>query len=501
MGFTIKDNVIMNSGEGSIEQTLGKSTQVGEKKTGLVASVARPVFMLSIACGLVFWAYRVVSDSQNPLGAAARRLHGGTVESRLEAVQEVTEMGLARGKESIPPLVESLADLDAPVRSASARSLGLVVSYAVRVQAGADSVQGATAALMSAMKDQDAKVRVEAARALAMITATAPGGGKRGGGKKAVNIGKSAAEAGIDVKSLASAYKDMLSESDESLRVIGIEGLGAVGPALDSPPDPALVAALDDHQSTARIAALNALGRYAKGLDPVVPKLVNMLKNDPAEDVKLNCASTIGRLPASSLTAAAVGPLVAAMKSAGKDASFSILTLLAGLNDEARRAAIPAFLEGLKAPASEDLPVGAGSPTLNSFTGPAQVSARALSRTAPGTPQSGEVVTALANVLKSTLPSRWPAAADALAAFGPAAAPAVPALIDTLKQAATKEDIANAAAASAKALAVVAVGAPTLPEAVDALKAATKSSNASVRQAAEKALEKLDPKTPVKKTS
>lgn len=489
----------MKSGDGSGDDSRGKSAQVGEKKRGPLTRGVRSLVALVIACGLVFWAYRVVLDTQNPLGAAARGLQGGSQASRLAAVQEMTELGLAQGKESIPPLIETLKDSDAPVRAAAARSLGLISSYAVRVQAGGETVRGATAALIKSMKDQDAQVRVESARALAVITATAPAGGKRGGGKKAGNIGKTAAEAGIDVEALAGAYKDMLGESDESIRVIAIEGLGAVGPALDSAPAPELVAALDDPQPKVRIAALSALMRYPRGLDPVVPKLAAIMANDPDEAVKQTCSSVIGGLRASSLTVLSVAPLVAAMKASGGETSFSILILIASLNDEALRAAIPTFLEALRAPVDADRPIGGGAPVLNSFTGPAQVAARALARIAPGTPQAGEVVSALANVLKASNPRRWPAAADALAAFGPAAAPAVPTLIATLKDAASKTEIPNAAIAAAKALAAVAPGAPTLPEAVDALKAAAKSPNAPVRQAAEKALEKLSPKAPEKK--
>ncbi len=457
------------------------------------ARTVRSLVALAICAGVMVWAYGNLWDYQHPLAAAARGISHGSVESRLAAIDQVKELGLDKSKESIPPLVAALNDSESKVQIGAAQALGLIVSYAVRVQAETETVRDATAALAAALKNSPVAVRVEAARALAVIASTVPSGGRRGGGKKAGAVAKTSKEAGIDVPALAASYTGLLGEKDEDLRIAAAEGLGALGPTLDAPPSETLIAALGDSSPRVRIAATNSLLRYNKGLDPIVAKLAHMMAKDDSVEVRKSAASTIGHLPTAKLTAQSVPAFLDALKIADAETTDAIITLLDHLNQECRVAATPAFLHALEAPPESDRPIGPGSMKPNVFTGPGEISAQALARTLPGTPRAAEAVSALSQVLARDNPRRWPGAADAIASFGAAGAPAVPALISVLKQAAGKQEIANAALAAAKALVAVAPTGSSRAEAIAALKSATNSIDDSVRKAAAEALKKLEP--------
>ena len=100
---------------------------------------------------------------------------------------------------------------------------------------------------------------------------------------------------------------------------------------------------------------------------------------------------------------------------------------------------------------------------------PGWAAAIALGRIAPGTPAAGEAIKALIAVVRSGHPYRRVAAAHALSDFGPAAAAAIPALIDVVQANATaKADLADGANA-ATALGKIAPGTPLADEAMSCL--------------------------------
>lgn len=461
-----------------------------------------PTLIVLVLCvGIVYWAYRKVMDNQHPLAAAARNVRGGSTADRLAAIEQVKELGLAQGKESIPPLVGALGDADPATRAAAAQALGLIVSYAVRVQADAEVAKNATSALVERLRDADAQVRVASAKALTVIAATVPGGGKRSGGKKAAAIAKGTLAAGIDPATLAKAYLSMLADKDPSIRAAAAEGLGSLGPALQSPPDPALIAALDDPQASVRLAAVEALIRYPSGLDPAVSKFARLMATDADSSVQQAVAGALGRISPASITSVSIPALGSTIKTSSGEVVYAVVGLLERMDAKARTEAIPVFLDALDAPGDSDRPVGEMSMVMNAYTGPAQVAARAIAKAAPGTPLAAQAVSALAGVLRRDNPRRWPAAADALAAFGPQGTPAVPALLEVLKKAAPKQEIANAATAAIKTLATVAVPGNPPREVIEALQAAAKSPVPAVRQEAEGALSKLQPQAAAKKTT
>ena len=88
---------------------------------------------------------------------------------------------------------------------------------------------------------------------------------------------------------------------------------------------------------------------------------------------------------------------------------------------------------------------------MNRITGPAQRGGPGAGQVAAGTPQAGEAMAALIEVVRSGPARRRGSAAEGLGAFGPAAVSAVPALIGLLKEAGSAREPTTAGNAAARA--------------------------------------------------
>jgi HEAT repeat protein len=458
------------------------------KKAGRLPAAVRALVALAVCCGAVYWAWLEVWKSQNPVLAAARGLHSWDAAKRLAAVQEVSELGLRNTKEAIPPLIQALGDSDAKVRAAAARSLSVMSSYSVRASGDVNLARSVADALVAALDDAAPSVRVEAVRGLINLTF---GGSvsRKGGGRK----GASAADtAPIDLKKLSGIVVGKFDDPDAEVRLEAMRGLGALAPSLAGDPPKTLFVAMENGPAASRAVAITTLSRFKQGLDPIVPGLTRMLEKDESAEVREACAHALGQIQGSALTAAAVPDLVAALRSPDANARFQLVSLLARLDQAARRAAIPAFIAALKEPVDTDRPAPGGP--MRSFTGPVFVAAAALGKSAPGTPSAKEVITTLTLLVQSGQSPRAAAAARALGQFGKEADTAIPAVAKALNATLPSKEQNRDGAALAETLSKIGIETASASEAASALVEALGAQSDLTREAAIKALSDLGAK-------
>jgi HEAT repeat protein len=424
----------------------------------------------------------------------------------VQAVREVSGLGFGRAGESIRLLVPVLTDSDPGVRAAAAESLGLLGANAIGVGTDSEDVRAAAAALIGLVKDPSAKVRTAVATSLGMIVTAAaaprPPGRNPGAAKKA-------SAPAVDIDAVGDALVGVLSDQEAPVRQAAISGLGALAAkgagtrdgarparpganAVDGPP-PGLVKALDDETAPNRAAAATALAGYRRGLDPAIRPLLRLLDDD---DVSVREASAwaLGRIRPPAITAAAEPALIAGLGIRDRSAREHVVQLLTRLKPDPR-AAVPALVAVLREPIDSDMKVVEPSVIVyDSYSGPAHSAAHALGEIAPGTPQAGEAMAALNEVVRSGPVQRRGSAAEALGAFGPAAATSVPFLIAMLKEAGAAKVPTRAGGLAAGALGKIAPGTPAADAALAALIAALRDPWIPTREAALRALPAFGPK-------
>ncbi len=79
------------------------------------------------------------------------------------------------------------------------------------------------------------------------------------------------------------ALVQRLSDSDASVRLAAIRGIGTIGPKLADEPIAGLVAALQDESEKNRAAAALALASFPRGLSALLPSLVRSLDHAPEQ--------------------------------------------------------------------------------------------------------------------------------------------------------------------------------------------------------------------------
>jgi len=399
---------------------------------------------------------------------------------------------MTHGSEVIPPLIEALGDSDAGVRAEAAKSLGLVAAYAARTKSDEDKVQAAIAALFQLLKDQAPAVRIEAMRAVGILVGSPPAGGGRGAQK---GDGSAApAKATVGPQQLADAFTAMLGDQDAEVRLEALRGLGTVVPKLQMEPPKELIVALEDQLATHRAAAIRTLAGFHRNLDPVIPSLLRDLRPEQAAEVRSAGIQALSAIKPPAISTASVPALVAALDNPDRDVRFQVLSLLARLGNDARLAALPAFITALKEPLDTDQPKVSQMPVFPESEGPVYVAAQVLGKTAPGTPSAGKAIAGLTVLVESGHHQRGAAAAAALAEFGPAAVSAVPPLIKLLKEIAATTEPTRDGLPVASALGRIAPGTASAKEAVKALAETLRASSDPTRESAIKALAQFGPK-------
>ena len=473
------------TGEGPSNPEVSEGRARGPRR---LSAVVQAGLALAFCGGALFWLWRVMWDNAHPVLVAARGLHARAPSDRIVAVDAVSGLGFRYGGEALPCLIPALGDPDARVRVAAAKAVGLVANYAVGSETEADTVAVADAwtGLLGLLKDQEVEVRGAAATSLGIIAASSSAGSRRNSGR----AGKKAGPA-LDLKTAAQDIAGLLDDRDAGVRLAAISAMGALAPNVSGAPPKSLLAAMEDESATNRTAAVTALAGYRSGLDPLIPILLGHVEHDELP-VRLSCIDALGRIRPPAVSSAVAPALIAAIGDRDRDVRLHIVTLLGRLKPDARPV-VPALIAIVKEPIESDQRV-VDRTVYATFAGPAHAAMQALGRIAPGTGSAGEAIAALAEVVRSGHPQRRASAANALGEFGPAAAPAVPALIAFMNEAAASKVPTRDGVAAAHALGRIAPGTPTAGDAVAALSAALSSTERLSREAAIKALVPFGPK-------
>ena len=381
-------------------------------------------------------------------------------------------------------MIPALADPDAGVRAAAARSVGLVGSYVERGETGVDALADAWTGLLGLLKDPEVAVRGAAVTSLGIIASSPPEVSKRGPGRAEKKAGPT-----LDLKAAAQDIAGLLDDRDAGVRLVAISAMGSLAQQVSGDPPKSLLAAMEDKSESHRAAAVTALANYRSGLDPLISILLRHLERDEMT-VRLSCIDALGRIGPPAVSSAVAPALIAALGNSDREVRLHIVTLLGRLNADARLVT-PALIAVMKEPIESDRGV-ADRAGYASFAGPAHAAMQALGRVVPRTGSAGEAIAALAEVVRSGPPQRKGSAANALGQFGSAAAPAVPALIAFLNQAAARKGPTRDGVAAVQAIGRIAPGTPTAGDGVTALKAALSSGERLTREAAAQALAKLE---------
>jgi HEAT repeat protein len=193
----------------------------------------------------------------------------------------------------------------------------------------------------------------------------------------------------------------------------------------------------------------------------------------------------LSRVEPSAITAAVLPTLTEALDGHDRELQCTAIDLLLKLGPDAR-ISIPALIKTL----SDSIGWG---PVQGQSPDPGRAAAWALGQLAPGTDRADEVIAALTEFLRRGHPTRRDFAADALGQFSRGAAPAIPALIDGLRECQPVDASFNEGSSIAAALGKIAPGASLADEAIVALTAALEARSRGTRLEAIRALVRFGP--------
>ena len=396
-----------------------EATQVKARprKAGRLQARVGGLVLVVACCAFISWAARTVWEELHPAIGAARGFRSRDPAGRVSAASALVLPGLTDPGRAIPPLVAALKDTEGEVRVAAADALRPIVIKAVSTGSGGDAVRDAITGLIGSLKDPDPATRIAAIFILSDIAST------------------KGASGAIDLEEVVAAFGARLDDREEEVRLAALYALGRCGPLVSADPPAAIVGALDDRSARNRAAAVSALASFSCNLDPWLPLILRGVEEGepPVRDA---CQRALGRFPPPAVSAAAIPTLVAALGSRSRDVrNDAARALRPHARDPRAAVAIPALLALLREPI-DLVRVNRLAIDWNYVQGdPAQRAAEVLGKIAPGTKSAGEVIAALADVVRSDHPSRRGSAAYALGEFGPAAEPAIPALIHSLRDA------------------------------------------------------------------
>ena len=356
---------------------------------------------------------------------------------------------------------------------------------AVETGSDGDAVVEALNALIGLLKDREPRVRAAAANSLGAISSAkaplclTPGPAithllaPKGQPALAAVVA-----APVGTNSVITALEDALGDREASVRGAATLALAAASSKFEPPA--ALAVMLDDKSARESRVDRATLARYPLGLDWWIPALIRMAENDDDRSVRGTCQCARTDDPAPAVTAAAVPALVAGLASRDRKVRTAVANRLGRMGPEAE-AAIPPLLRVLTEPVGDR-----GADDNDENVNLAGAVASALGQVAPGTSSSAAAITALTELALSGDRARQGAAAGALGRFGPAAAPAIPALIRMARAAGPSYNEAIAA----QSLGLIAPETPAVDEVVTVLVGVLRSERTPSRLSAIKALER-----------
>jgi HEAT repeat protein len=432
--------------------------------------------IIVVACsGVILWAGRSLWENQNPAISAARGLESRNPSERVDAARALAAAGTTDPRRWLPPLIAAIGDREAKVRVATAEALGAIGSSAIGTASGGDVVPAAIRGLGRLLKDREPTVRLAAVRTL-------------------ISMGLPKGMSGlIDPHEVVVALAEILGDRDDEVRLAAFGAIERYGPLDPAGPPPALVAALEERPVKNRAAAIRALAAFPCRLDPWLPFLLRCSDQD-GPPVREACWVALGRRQPPAVSAAAFPTLVAALKSPSPIVrSQAAMALYVYKDDPRAAAAVPALLAMLREPSEPDRsPPTPGSPRAEidwNRVGPDWLAPKLLGGLAPGTEWAGAVIAELAEVVRSEHSNRQYWAAEALGRFGPAAEPAIPVLIETLRKnlAHPGSELYFDVSTCARALGQIAPATKSADEVIDVLIASLQS-NEHMREAAAEVL-------------
>jgi HEAT repeat protein len=427
----------------------------------------RTLMLLIGTSGAVLWAARIVFDTVAPVHRWAREIRHGNTDGRLEAARNLGSIPAKDVGVAVPALAAGLGDEDESVAAMAARSLGQTAQMAVRT-GDAGAARTVIRALTGALKEPRPGVRAAAVGGLS----TAAGAGPIGAGT---------------AESLTVALVGLPGDESEETRSMAAGALGPVGEHNPVPPPRALIAALEgDRSAEVRSAAARSLGRFQTGRDAATLALLRGLEPDEPR-VRAACDAALGvrsPVPGERRSAEIVPALIGALASRERRVRYHAAAILGEIGPEAA-SAIPTLIGMLREPADREMSRGLIDSGVWDL---ACQAARALGRVGPGTPRTGEVVRALAEVVGAPgLGRRRAVAADALARFDPGQiGPTLPILLAVLSE--TAGEIGPPAPSVCAAVGRAAAATPRSADAVAGLTKALDSGSQYTRCEAARAL-------------
>jgi HEAT repeat protein len=415
-------------------------------------SLTKSLTLVLVALVAGGWAAYTIRNELKPNAEMARLLRSSDVSDRLDAVRRLGMVEEPMYQTAVPMLLAVDSDSEDIVRVARVWSLCSLARMALK---------------------NDPKTAREAARGMVGALTDLSDEVRTAGGEAYVQVARVSKPdlCPLDASAVVPPLVGLLGDSSANVRKSARRALVALAPVFATAPPAALVDGLASWKlEDSRAQAATALGAYKLGAEATVKALTLALKDaDPS--VRSNAAG--------------------ALRNFGVDAAPALPNLIALLADPFVPPPPPAPPQTPQGKAPRK--AGGGQPSTEPApTDPAIESARAIgqiveAQTARGETAPLEILTSLANTLKSDRTGLSNAGRDALRRIGKGASAVIPTLIQDL--AGSLADPASGTGATlAGTLGDIAPATAKAPDAIAALVAALDAKSAETRSSAVAAL-------------